>query len=200
MLIYPAIIIALVMLYQRTQATNKNVMKTHKCLQGKHNYKPGHGNFPSFKNKGFAMLFSIPKTAWFDPTENGPIGRDGKDWNKVGGVSFINPFQPKTWRKNASSAMIAWRPSERTGLFEVCAYTNDKSRKGTLSPIQTVKAGEVVGVTCNIGRRSVKYYLQGWEAEHKINRTRICVPVGPWFGGNRKSPITHTITTDFDLK
>jgi len=175
-------------------------MITHECKLGKHDYKPGHGSFISFRNKGFEMVFSLPASAWFDPTSDGPLGSDGKDWNKVGGVSFINPFKPWTWRKNSNSAMIAWRPNKTFGLFEVCAYTNDEKGRHDTSSAILVGAGVGIGATVNVARKSVKYYLQGKEHEAKINRALITTSVGPWFGGNRRSPVTHTINTIFKMK
>lgn len=175
-------------------------MTTHKCLKGKENYKPGHGDIPGFRNKGFTLLFDIPKTAWFDPTDTGPIGSDGKDWNKLAGMSFIHPLMPWTWIKNSNSAMIAWRPAETKGWFEVTAYTNDvRTRHVSGKPI-LVEGGKGGAATVTVNRRSVDYDLQGHSFTHKIKRWAIAVPVGPSFGGNKKSPLTHFVSTLFKMK
>ena len=169
--------------------------------KGKHDYTPGHKGV-GFKNEGYTVIFNIPESAWFDPTSNGPIQSDGKDWNKIAGVSFINPFNPSTWPKNVNSALIAWRPAIEYGWFEVCAYTNDHKGKWTTSEPILIEGGKGGAATVDVGRRDVKYTLQGKTFTHKnsLKRSRLTIAVGPWFGGNRTAPNRHYIFTDFKMK
>lgn len=167
----------------------------------RHNYSPGHRGF-NFKNKGYTLLFDIPESAWYDRTEYGPIGRDGMDWNKLAGVSFINPLNPFSWPKNVNSALIGWRPALERGVFEVCAYTNDHKGGWITSEPVLYKSGVGGAATVNVGRRDVKYFLHGKQFVHKesLKRSRLTIAVGPWFGGNRTSPQEHHLITDFKMK
>lgn len=168
----------------------------HSVRQGRHDYSPGHGNLPCRAKSSFGLTFSIGADAWFDPSQKGPIGRDGKDWNKLGGYSYFSPFRPRTWAKNASAALIGWRPSDQPGRFEISAYTNDAKKGWRVTPVMTVKADEVIHVEVIVRRPSVTYKFDGKEAVvHPFRPWGWCLPVGPWFGGNRTAPVAHTIST-----
>lgn len=171
----------------------------HYVREGRHNYTPGHGNFPKCKNGGFDLKLMIPPSAYFDPTKDGPLGVDGKDWNKAAGISFIHPLKPSTWRKNAASAIIAWRPNEVPGMFELAAYTNDNKAKWTVSEPILVAAYEILNIEVRVDDDVVTYNIKKKEFKHKIEQSRWCIPIGPWFGGNRKSPNDHYLHAKMNI-
>lgn len=175
-------------------------MKKHTIKAGKHDYKPGHGLGLRAGKTGFYIQFVISAEAWYDPTEKGPLGTDGADWNKLGGISFFSPFKPKTWKKNSCAAMVAWRPDPIEGWFQVAAYVNDKKGGFEYQTLARVPAGKKCSVSSFRwdGGWLFRFNTPGfkWEAVLPVVELALQVNVGPWFGGNRKSPNDHYITTN----
>ena len=109
----------------------------HLVERGKSDFKPGHGLGFRFMNdfkvrlsdriKLFECQATLYESGWFDSSDSGPIGRDGKDWNKLAGVSFMT-LNPKTWPKNRNSVLIGFRPggTVENKTWEVALYVNDK--------------------------------------------------------------------------
>ena len=175
----------------------------HDVKAGKHDYKPGHGLGLRFgaHGKHMTVTLALPAEAWFDPTERGPIGTDGADWNKVGGFSFLNLHQPKTWKKNSMAAMVAWRPAPDSFRFELALYINRADATWLIVPVAQVGPDEVKRYRLSAYGTSVQLY------DFTIPRTfvgaegiqgHLRVNVGPWFGGNRQAPLDSWIYSDAD--
>ena len=176
---------------------------THRVNAGESDYWPGHGHLPR-RARGFRVSLSLSASAWFDPSEAGPIQRDGRDWNKAAGVSWFSVWKPKTWRKNHCAAIIAWRPSELKGVFELAAYTNDERGGRQVSHLGTVHADHPAHFIVDAEHGRVSYrrvdahgrpYTNLIATNHDLKIHPWTLPVGPWFGGNRDSPFAHHLHT-----
>jgi len=181
-------------------------LEKHSVIAGSHDFNPGHGlQFDSASDDEFFELsFRFDQDAWFDPSAAGPIQRDGQDWNKLGGVSYLNYFQPSSWPKNVCAALIGWRP-HASGAFEWCLYVNRADGSFVFSEPQLVQANEQITVKVDI--------LEGEILAKPIDRDKSFTPmrikasilgslrvnVGPWFGGNRPSPRNMTLWTRLRL-
>ena len=174
-------------------------LRPHLVEAGDHDYAPGHGFSLNRRVIGFDFAFSLPETAWFDPSDDGPLGNDGKDWNKAGGISYLSLWRPATYPKNRSAALVGIRPAPEPGIFEVCAYTNAADGSWETGNMLAFSAGDTVFVSARIVKGKVSYRittpLASETTEHRLEPLTYAVPVGPWFGGNRESPIGHRIFT-----
>lgn len=178
-------------------------MEKRTVRQGQHDYSGKRHRFDAFARdvRSVEVRFRIPREAWFDPTEDGPIQRDGKDWNKVGGISYVKPLKWRTWFKNSCAAMIAWRPAETAARFEVCLYVNREDRTWDTSPAVEIAAGvDVEAVVLVQGVSVVSASLAGAFAWTDVNPYSIrgvsAMEVGTWFGGNRPAPHQHSLYVD----
>ena len=183
--------------------TAQVALTTHRVATGDHDYLPGHATPFSRDVAGFEFTFCLPATAWFDPTAKGPIQRDGKDWNKAGGISYYSYWRPSSYPKNRRSALVATRPGRKAGTFQVCAYTNDASGGWRTGEALTFAAGDTVRVRATVDDGRVTYRIRTPGAEqttvHPLATLSRAVAVGPWFGGNRTSPLARSIATDLRL-
>ena len=146
----------------------------------------------------YIYIFLFNRTgAWFDPSTQGPLGTDGKDWNKLAGVSTFSYFRPSSWAKNKNSALVAWRPDPERERYQLAAYTNDRRGGFEFVPLMTVDALEYFEIRVDIQRRDRTVSYQVADRRVFVSMPlRVYskqLPVGPWFGGNRTSPNTHTI-------
>ena len=167
----------------------------HTVRAGDHNYRPGHarGLGRAGDVETFTLSLKLSADAWFDPTAAGPIGIDGMDWNKAGGLSFASLWQPGSWRLNSQSALIGWRPAEGGG-FAWCLYVNHADASFTFSEAQPLAAEACVRVRVTVEADCV---TAAWRGEEGRVRS-VSIPaeilggrrvgVGPWFGGNRAAP------------
>ncbi|CAH1002360.1 hypothetical protein LEM8419_03267 [Neolewinella maritima] len=171
----------------------------HLVRAGAHDYSPGHGFSLTRGVVGFELTFFLPESAWFDPSDEGPLGRDGKDWNKVGGISYLSLWRPGTYPKNRHAVLVGMRPGLTPGDFEVCAYTNAADGSWEAGPSVAITAGDTVHVEARIEQDQVTYLLTTASGSqttvHRFEPLTYAVPVGPWFGGNRESPISHQVHT-----
>lgn len=174
-------------------------LTAHRVQDGDHDYVPGHGFSLERKVIGFDFVLSLPASAWFDPSEEGPLGRDGKDWNKAGGISYLSLWRPGTYPKNRHAALVGMRPGTSPQTFEVCAYTNDAEGSWETGPAMTFVTGDTVYVSARIEEGQVTYRLttpsETQTTVHRLEPLAYAVPVGPWFGGNRESPVSHEVHT-----
>lgn len=186
--------------------------------KGKHDYKPSAGlNLGLIKRDArlhaFTVTFSLTEAAWFNPTDKGPIGTDGKDWNKIGGYSYARLFSPSSWPKNRNAVLVGWRPTVLPGVFEYCLYVNDADGGFTASEPIVVAANELVTASIvvfadrmqgNIAlhsahiRDGVRLILE--RTTYRSLTAQVLLPikyrVGTWFGGNRTAPHDHVIHVD----
>ncbi len=178
-------------------------LEAHLVQAGAHDYAPGHGFSLNKGVIGFNFAVALPETAWFDPSVDGPLGRDGRDWNKAGGVSYLSLWRPGTYPKNRHAALLGMRPGTTPGRFEVCAYTNDAEGSWVTGAILDVSAGDTVYVSARIKEGQLTYRLttptERQTTVHRFEPLPYAVPVGPWFGGNRESPIRHRVYTQLVL-
>lgn len=192
-------------------------MRKVKVKKGKHDFKPGSGlsfwtgdhsiSTKYIDSGGSLELFSIKcefqEDCWFDPSPEGPIQRDGKDINKLGGLSCGNLFSPKTWPKNRNSILVGFRPAEVKGLIELHGYVNFEDGSHNSIFLGAVDTGENVVVTASLMKQkgrdleasfhtSTKSYVGVENIPFSIvdqgGFFDFTVTVDPWFGGNRKSP------------
>ena len=171
----------------------------HEVQAGNHDYRPGHGFSLDRRVSGFDLALSLPASAWFDPSARGPLGRDGKDWNKAGGISYLSLWRPGSYPKNRSSALVGMRPAEGPGTFEVCAYTNAADGSWETGEVLVFSAGDTVYVSARLREGKVTYRIGttalSQTTVHPLEPLTYAVPVGPWFGGNRESPSDHRVYT-----
>ena len=151
----------------------------------------------------FELSLKLPPDAHFDPTPDGPLQRDGRDFNKAGGLSYFSPWRPGTWRMNAAAAMIAWRPAPG-GDFEWCLYVNHADASFAFSEPQPLAAGACLTATVVIGKDCVTATYRtpdGRPASLSIPADILLarrIPVSPWFGGNREAPQDITLYTHLE--
>lgn len=180
-------------------------MINHEVQKGKKDYKPGHKFFLKRKIRRFNLRFLITASAWFDPTDAGPLGSDGGDQNKIAGVSFVRLFSPGSWAKNKNSVIVTWRPAEQPGWFEVNAYTNDKKGGFKYGDFFLVEADSFCDVEVLISDHGAASFFFEVPGRHTIMEVDgfdprgRAIPIGPWFGGNNASPTKHVIGTDFKV-
>jgi hypothetical protein len=177
----------------RPTAASLNLLESiHTVQRGSHDYKPGHGLQLKGTRSGYNLQGIIPTEAWYDPSIVGPLGSDGRDINKLGGVSTFSFFRPVSLAKNRNSALVGWRPADQVGFFEVYAYTNDRKGGFKADLLGTVEGYQFFTVRCDIQRRdrTVTYQLIELQAfvKHDLRAFVNQVNVGPWFGGNRTAP------------
>ena len=180
--------------------------------KGRHDFRPNTGlrittGSKIIRNKQekntslFDIKFLFKENCWFDPTINGPIQRDGKDINKLGGVSFGNLFKPKQWPKNKNSILVGFRPSDVKGFIELHGYINytDGSFSSVYLGAVAVDTQASVSVSYRLvdSKLEVDFSLTGdgvtsteqlslvWGDNHWGN---FAINVDTWFGGNRKAP------------
>lgn len=165
-------------------------MINHKVKKGKKNYKPGHGLGLGLVKGGYKLTFVIPKSAWYNREPDGPLGRDGRDINKLGGVSYFNPLNPRTWPKNHDAALVGWRPGIEQGSFEIFAYVNDTKGGHQAELLGIVSGGEKCLVVCGRWdrKKAVSYRMNGIEIRLPVRRRNFQINVGPWFGGTLPAP------------
>lgn len=176
-------------------------MKKHEIRKGKHRFNPGHKLGLGFRSSGFNLDFNIPLDAWFDPTE-GPLGRDGLDICKLGGVSFFNPINPFTWPAHKSSILVGWRPHPEEGKFEIFAYINDKEGNRDRFFLGLANAAGVYTVTVeridsehhlyvfsSRGERIGQVLMETYARSFQVN-------IGPYFGGNQTAPFSFHLYAD----
>lgn len=192
-----AIVLALTFLFLATNhiLAQTSTLQQHSVVAGSHDFTPGHGLelTKTTENEFFELRFRIEKDAWFDPSAKGPIQRDGLDWNKLGGVSYLNYFQLSSWPKNVRAALIGWRPHP-SGSFEWSLYVNRADGSFVFSEAQLVRPGDQVDVRVDIGKSVIE--AKPLNASKTFMPLRIeasilgsaRVNVGPWFGGNRPAP------------
>lgn len=177
-------------------------LTVHVVTAGAHGFSPGHEK--RLRSAGrpdtFRLSLKLLAGAWFDPSDDGPIRRDGMDWNKAGGVSYLSLWRPGTWRMNAAAAMIGWRPAAG-GDFAWCLYVNRDDASFAFSEAQSLAAGECVSVTvvveadCVTARwRDGAGVQRSMAIEADILRGRR-IAVSPWFGGNREAPMDFALET-----
>lgn len=180
-----------------TNEVAMTALEKHTVKKGKHNYTPGHGLGIRLRQHGFRLKAMIPSDVWYDPKPKGPLGSDGKDINKLGGISYFHPLKPWTWKPNKCAVMFGWRPSNQRGYFEIHAYSNDRKGGHVSQRLTTVKAGEKLLMTCGRWDRdkTMSFLMNGREAILPVCPRDFQFNVGPWFGGNRPAPHNHSIFT-----
>ena len=181
-------------------------LTAHAILTGRHLSSPGHPKrlAPASAPDTFQLSLKLPSDAWFDPSDAGPLQRDGLDWNKAGGLSYLSPWRPGTWRMNAAAAMIGWRPAPDGG-FAWCLYVNHADASFTYSEAQPLAADACLTVTVVTEPDCVTatfHQPDGSKASLSIPADILLsrrIPVSPWFGGNREAPQDITLYTDLRL-
>lgn len=176
-------------------------MEARTVKKGKHGYKPGHGLGFRAKTGGFTLRFILSSEAWYNTANDGPLETDGRDINKIGGISYVNILNPFTWPKNKDAAAIGWRPASIPDMFEVFAYVNDSKGGHRYHLLGVVEANVEYTAYCGRwdGKKAVRFSIQGVHAVMPVRRRNFQVNIGPWFGGNKPSPNDHHIYTDLKL-
>jgi hypothetical protein len=202
--------------------THPSTPTARRVKADKHDYKPSPGLGlgcvdANARLHAFTVSFQMTASAWFDPTVNGPLGADGKDWNKLGGYSYAQLLSPSTWPKNRNSAIMAWRPINIQNMFEYCLYLNDGEGGFSTSEPALVGIHEIITanvvvfedrekLTNNIALY-VKSFINGsyvnlGDMSHQSMSLNILKPlkyrIGTWFGGNRTAPVSNQIHVDLD--
>lgn len=193
-------------LAQAPSPCTADALTTHAVGAGTHSFSPGHEK--RLRSAGspdtFQLSLKLPPGAWFDPSDAGPIQRDGMDWNKAGGVSYLSFWRPGTWRMNAAAAMIGWRPA-LGGDFAWCLYVNREDASFEFSAPQPLPAGTCVSVTVVVAPDCVTARWRdgsGQECSFAIEAAILLgrrIAVSPWFGGNREAPMDITLETALRL-
>ena len=189
-------------------------LETYSVRAGKHDFDGGYGldlsRIGDGEEQSFTMRFSLDSAAWFDPRGAGPLGRDGKDWNKLGGLSYFSLGSFGTYKKNANAALIGWRPAEEPYRFEWCLYVNpapDAGRRFAYAQAgETLTADEAVCVRVDILTDRVTatcasgtHDFADLSLPYAIRR-RWRVNVSPWFGGSLPAPQDLSLRSAFVVR
>jgi len=153
-------------------------MTTYTIKPGQWNFRPLESWRPRFVVRGFSGWAKFDESAWFDWEGD----RDARDWNKLKGLTrYIGA-------NNHHSAIIAWRPAEERGVFEVAAYTNYPGARWIVGELVKAKAGEKVHFEAVIYKRKVQYKIQSSLTGHDFRRCTIMREIGTSIGGANNSP------------
>ncbi|CAH1002665.1 hypothetical protein LEM8419_03537 [Neolewinella maritima] len=161
--------------------------------QGSHNYRPGYAKRFCRTGKGFTLTLSFDAGSWFDPTVRGPLAKDGKDWNKAGGITTLSIWKPSTWLNNHCAALVVFRPGEVVGTWEIAAYVNDEQGGFEAERLGTFQSGEEVTIDCHFHQGTARYVIAEAAVVLDFDPQPFQLPIGPWFGGNQNSPNTGVL-------
>lgn len=209
-------------------------IKRFTVKSGNHDFDKNHGWWPIglrklrywYQSNIYCNLFTVMDVdidGWFNPGADGPIQIDGKDWNKLCGVTFFNIWRPLTWPKNRNSVMVGFRPTKHEGLWELGLYVNHADGSFDFKALEHSEGQSFIfhksyGVLVDLkkdnnGRGMVtasvmmkdsftgmksQLYMKGL-SDLLDSRWTLGMHVGPWFGGNRKAPNAISIDMDFEL-
>ena len=159
-------------------------MKRYAIQPGQTNFRPCEPLLP-FRAKGFRGAAILDGSCWWS-SEDWDGDADRKDWNKIKGVT--------SWAttNDRNSAMVAWRPADEQGVFEVCAYTNYPGRQRQTGQAIKIRAGERLDFECKIYARKAQYRftMQGHVlgiAGHDYRAAWLYREIGTSFGGANNS-------------
>lgn len=150
--------------------------------------------------EGFAARLTISAGSWFDPSDDGPIQRDGRDWNKLAGLHWTTGFA--TVANHRNSALLAYRPAPSPDSFELAFYQNppaDGFRADALGTVAADSAVEVVA-RCTAGTWTLHTTLAAdtLTVVSEVDRDAwVRWNVNTWFGGNRVAPVRQEVSIRF---
>lgn len=148
---------------------------------GKQNFRPGESIFPRFAPKGFQVAVVFDSSAWYGPDE-WEGDQDWSDWNKLYGLTnYLTP-------NNRQTAMLAWRPDERSYVIQVTAYTNDKAGGWKTGPVELVPVGKLFIGDVTWLSEIANYEYGETAVDHKLPRPRVARETGTWIGGANNAP------------
>ena len=168
-------------------------MQKHTVDQDRKDFSPGHRRDFHRDPEGFTLRLMFDGGSWFDPTPNGPLGRDGKDWNKAGGLTTFHPWKWWTWKNNASAALVGFRPHNTPGMWEIAGYVNDEHGGHRAELLGIVGSSTETRVVCKIGSKRADYYLGERTVRLPFDPQPFAYAVGPWFGGTLPAHLPFTL-------
>jgi hypothetical protein len=154
---------------------------------GKHDFRPNALPIPY--NGDFTRVLKVDFTpsCWYEKYSFDC----GKSWNKAGGFTAY-------WsRNNVNSLLLAWRPSEGFGHFEVCLYANDAKGGWKATAPLTMREDETAAAIFTRRGSGLSVRLEIWKGTEKVQEGKSeivsTIPgslrvVGAWFGGQCPAP------------
>jgi len=165
---------------------NCNMKQTARA--GKHDFRPNALPWPRFGDISEAFKVDFTPGAWYDTKHFACRNA----WNKAGGYTrFLSA-------NNRDSLLVAWRPSETFGHFEVCLYANDSHSEWKATEPLTMhvndtavaiferKAGEALKARLQVVHAGI--VLRESPARMVMFLSGALRRVGAWFGGRCPAP------------
>ena len=180
-------------------------MKRRSIREGSRNYLPKYSKIPRFTSDDvyFRLRVLFDVIGYYSPTQDGPLGKDGKDINKLGGITSFDPLHPlTTWKQNSCAVMVGFNPNEKKGYWNVFAYTNDENLGWQQQLLTTVNSNTLVIIDCKVSAGKAYYSLdqgENWIAILDADLRWIKWFVGPYHGGNKPSPVRGIIYSKIEL-
>lgn len=177
-------------------------MRARHVDMGDHAFSPGYGLGFAKRSPGWTMRFTVDSMDWYNP---GLLGKDGKDWSKIGGVNYFSLWRPSTWPNNRRAAMGAFRMGDRNGTFEVTGYTNLNDGSHDSGQAIPIAGGDTVRIDYDYynGKAVFEVWVNdtGYHQmllDIDVERLQIYIP--PWHGGQKRAPQDFKIFSSLKSK
>jgi hypothetical protein len=154
---------------------------------GSHDFRPNAFPWPIKGDFDLVLKLDLHENCWFPP-DSIPCGRS---WNKGGGITEYFSLN------NHNSLLLAWRPADEGGIFEVCMYVNDAEGGWCASAPLFMPTYHTACMIFSRRGQQLSSRLEIWHGQEKMQsgKTHIQITisgwlrkVGAWFGGQCPAP------------